>query len=76
MWSPTLPIILPEPEPDPDDSDGRTRPHRVADSSHLRTPRPSARYAPQRATDLHARYAQIDEELLAALERWEALSSR
>jgi ATP-binding cassette subfamily F protein uup len=28
---------------------------------------------PQRATDLHARYAQIDEELLAALERWEAL---
>ena len=31
---------------------------------------------PQRATDLHARYALIDEELLAALERWEALSSR
>ncbi len=29
---------------------------------------------PQRATELHARYAQIDEELLAALERWEALS--
>ena len=28
---------------------------------------------PQRATDLHARYAQIDEELLAAMERWEAL---
>jgi ABC transport system ATP-binding/permease protein len=31
---------------------------------------------PQRATDLHARYAQIDEELLAAMERWEALSAR
>jgi ATP-binding cassette subfamily F protein uup len=30
----------------------------------------------QRATDLHARYAQIDDELLAALERWEALSAR
>ncbi len=29
---------------------------------------------PQRATELHARYAQIDDELLAALERWEALS--
>ncbi len=29
---------------------------------------------PQRATELHSRYAQIDEELLAALERWEALS--
>jgi ATP-binding cassette subfamily F protein uup len=29
---------------------------------------------PQRATELHVRYAQIDEELLAALERWEALS--
>ena len=28
---------------------------------------------PQRATELHARYAQIDDELLAALERWEAL---
>ena len=27
----------------------------------------------ERATALHARYAQIDEELLAALERWEAL---
>jgi ATP-binding cassette subfamily F protein uup len=31
---------------------------------------------PQRATELHARYAQIDEELLAALERWDGLSSR
>jgi ABC transport system ATP-binding/permease protein len=31
---------------------------------------------PQRATDLHARYAQIDEELLAALERWESLAGR
>jgi ATP-binding cassette subfamily F protein uup len=31
---------------------------------------------PQRATELHARMAQIDEELLAALERWEGLSSR
>ena len=29
----------------------------------------------QRATDLHARYAQIDEELLAAMERWEALGN-
>jgi len=28
---------------------------------------------PQRATELHARYAQIDHELLEALERWEAL---
>ena len=27
----------------------------------------------QRATELHARFAQIDDELLAALERWEAL---
>ena len=31
---------------------------------------------PQRATDLHARYAQIDAELLAALERWESLATR
>ena len=31
---------------------------------------------PQRATDLHARYAQIDEELLVALERWESLDAR
>ena len=31
---------------------------------------------PQRATELHARYAQIDEELLSALERWESLSTR
>ena len=31
---------------------------------------------PQRATALHARYAEIDEELLAALERWEALAAR
>jgi ATP-binding cassette subfamily F protein uup len=30
----------------------------------------------QRATALHAREAAIDEELMAALERWEALSSR
>jgi len=29
----------------------------------------------QRATGLHTRYAQIDEELLAALERWETLST-
>ena len=29
----------------------------------------------QRATHLHARYAQIDEELLAAMERWEALGN-
>jgi ATP-binding cassette subfamily F protein uup len=29
---------------------------------------------PQRASDLHARYAQIDEELLAALERWQTLA--
>ena len=27
----------------------------------------------ERATALHARYAQVDDELLAALERWEAL---
>jgi len=31
---------------------------------------------PQRATDLHARYAQIDDELLAAMQRWESLDSR
>ena len=30
----------------------------------------------QRAADLHARDAAIDDELMAALERWEALSSR
>ena len=30
----------------------------------------------QRATDLHARYARIDEELLAALERWESLGGK
>ena len=30
----------------------------------------------QRATELHARYAQVDNELLAALERWEALGAR
>jgi ABC transport system ATP-binding/permease protein len=30
----------------------------------------------ERATDLHARYAQIDEELLAALERWESLGGK
>ena len=32
--------------------------------------------APQRAAELHARHAAIDEELMAALERWEALASR
>ncbi len=31
---------------------------------------------PQRATALHARAAQIDDELTAALERWETLGSR
>jgi ATP-binding cassette subfamily F protein uup len=31
---------------------------------------------PQRVAELQARYAQIDEELLQALERWEALSAR
>jgi ABC transport system ATP-binding/permease protein len=31
---------------------------------------------PQRAAALHARHAQIDDELLAALERWEALTAR
>jgi len=31
---------------------------------------------PQTVTALQARYAQIDDELLAALERWEALGSR
>ena len=31
---------------------------------------------PQRAAELHARHAAIDEELMAALERWEALASR
>jgi len=30
----------------------------------------------QRATELHARYAQIDQELLAVLERWETLGAR
>ena len=30
---------------------------------------------PDRATALHKRFAQIDEELMAALERWEALGS-
>ena len=28
---------------------------------------------PQRATEFHARHAQIDEEVLAAMERWDAL---
>ena len=31
---------------------------------------------PQRVGELQARYAQIDDELLEALERWEALSAR
>jgi len=31
---------------------------------------------PQRVGELQARYAQIDDELLQALERWEALSAR
>ncbi len=31
---------------------------------------------PQRVAELQARYAQIEDELMAALERWEALSSR
>ena len=31
---------------------------------------------PQRAAALHARHAQIEEELLAGLERWEALAAR
>jgi ATP-binding cassette subfamily F protein uup len=31
---------------------------------------------PQRAAALHERSAQIEEELMAALERWEALGSR
>jgi ATP-binding cassette subfamily F protein uup len=31
---------------------------------------------PQRAAALHARSAQIEDELMAALERWEALASR
>ena len=31
---------------------------------------------PQRVAELQARYAQIEDELTAALERWEALGSR
>ena len=31
---------------------------------------------PQRVPELQARHAQIDEELMQALERWEALGSR
>ncbi|HEX6362294.1 MAG TPA: ABC transporter C-terminal domain-containing protein [Albitalea sp.] len=31
---------------------------------------------PKRAAEAQVRYAQIDEELTAALERWEALGSR
>jgi ATP-binding cassette subfamily F protein uup len=31
---------------------------------------------PQRVAALQARYAQIDDELLQALERWEALAAR
>jgi ATP-binding cassette subfamily F protein uup len=31
---------------------------------------------PQRVPELQARYAQIEDELMAALERWEALSAR
>jgi len=31
---------------------------------------------PQQVGPLQARYAQIEDELLQALERWEALSSR
>jgi ATP-binding cassette subfamily F protein uup len=31
---------------------------------------------PQRVPELQARYAQIEDDLMAALERWEALSSR
>jgi ATP-binding cassette subfamily F protein uup len=31
---------------------------------------------PQRVGELQARFAQIDDELLQALERWEALSAR
>ena len=31
---------------------------------------------PQRAGELNARYAQIEEELMACLERWEALGAR
>ena len=31
---------------------------------------------PQRVAELQARYAQIDDQLLAALERWELLDGR
>ncbi|EWS57336.1 ABC transporter ATP-binding protein uup [Methylibium sp. T29-B] len=32
--------------------------------------------APQRVAEVQARYARIEEELMAALERWEVLGSR
>ncbi len=31
--------------------------------------------SPQRVAEVHARHGQIDEELMALLERWEALSA-
>jgi ATP-binding cassette subfamily F protein uup len=31
---------------------------------------------PKRVADAQVRYAQIDDELMAALERWEALGQR
>ena len=38
--------------------------------------RARTRSEPQRVADAQARYAQIDDELMAALERWEALARR
>ena len=34
------------------------------------------RSEPQQAAQLHARWAAIEDELMACLERWEALSAR
>ena len=50
----------------------RWRPSRRRSPSCSPTPTPTPT-DPQRMAEAQARYAQIDEELLAALERWEAL---
>jgi ATP-binding cassette subfamily F protein uup len=47
-----------------------------APSTHCWPMLRSTRSEPQRAAALHARHAQIEEELLAGLERWEALAAR
>ena len=80
FWLVAQPLIAPGVETapilEPIDPEETPRGQALLALKEIEFDRATGKLSDEDYTELHARYAQIDDELLAALERWESLGAR